>query len=135
MSSGESGLRHPPSFPLSVPFSLRLSVRPVFHPEPSSSSSEGSDTDWSEKRELIIPSPVDLSDAEDDGVSPSQHIWQWRNKWPAVPNSTSGSNEEEEEVVEEEVQQSVEFEHSPSSTIFMADAMMSKFTEMNSQFS
>ncbi len=32
----------------------------------------GSETDQSKKRELVIPSPVLLSDADDDAVSPRQ---------------------------------------------------------------
>jgi hypothetical protein len=39
----------------------------------SSSSSEGSDNERSTNRDLVIPSPVELSESEDDGVSPSQH--------------------------------------------------------------
>ncbi len=38
----------------------------------SSSSSDDSDNDQSTNRELVIPSPVELSDSEDDGVSPSE---------------------------------------------------------------
>jgi hypothetical protein len=43
--------------------------------ESSSSSAEYSDNGRSEKRELVIPSPVLLSDADadDDGVNPIQH--------------------------------------------------------------
>jgi hypothetical protein len=37
------------------------------------SSSENSDYERSEKRGLLIPNPVLLSDAEDNGVNPSQH--------------------------------------------------------------
>ena len=39
----------------------------------SSSSSDDSDNERSTNRDLVIPSPVELSDSEDDGVSPSQH--------------------------------------------------------------
>ncbi len=39
----------------------------------SSSCSEGSDDDRSTNRDLVIPSPVEFSDSEDDGVSPSQY--------------------------------------------------------------
>jgi hypothetical protein len=39
----------------------------------SSSSSDGSDNERSTIRHLVIPLPVELSDSEGDGVSPSQH--------------------------------------------------------------
>jgi hypothetical protein len=39
----------------------------------SSSSSDGSDNERSTNRDLVIPSPVELSDSDDDGVSPSQY--------------------------------------------------------------
>ncbi len=65
----------------------------------SSSSSEGSGNERSTNRDLVIPSPVELSDSEDDGVSPSQHklamMKQLAHK--KVPQkSTSGSDEEEQ---------------------------------------
>jgi len=46
-----------------------------------SSCSEGSDDDRSTNRELVIPSPVELSDSEDDGVSPSQHKLAMKKQW------------------------------------------------------
>ncbi len=71
----------------------------------SVSSSENSDTDRSERSGLIsIPSPVLLSDASDDGVSPSQHKLAMKNQMAyheVVANSTSGSDEEEKEEDEE----------------------------------
>ncbi len=48
----------------------------------SSSSSEGSDNERSTSRDLVIPSPVELSDSEDDGVSPSQHKLAMKKQWP-----------------------------------------------------
>jgi hypothetical protein len=78
----------------------------------SSSFSEGSDNERSTKRDLVIPSPVELNDSDDDGFSPSQHDKLAMKKQLArhdlVPNSTSGSDEEEEEVVEEEVEQFID---------------------------
>ena len=47
----------------------------------SSSSSEGSDNERSTNRDLVIPSPVELSDSEDDGVSPSQHKLAMKKQW------------------------------------------------------
>ncbi len=87
----------------------------------SSSSSEGSDNERSEKRESVIPSPVDLSDTNDDGVSPSQHKSAMAHILALLINSTSamarqmayisvvlnftsGSDEEEEEEEGEEQQ-------------------------------
>jgi hypothetical protein len=66
--------------------------------ELSSSSSEDSDTVRGEKRELVIPSPVLLSDADDDGVSPSKYNSAVKKRMAdnyLVPNFTSGNNEEE----------------------------------------
>ncbi len=71
----------------------------------ASSSSDGSDNERSTNRELVIPSPVELSEAEDDGVSPSQHKLAMKNQLlrKKVPlKSSSGSDEEEEEVEEED---------------------------------
>jgi hypothetical protein len=71
----------------------------------SSSSSEGSDNERSTIRHLVIPSPVELSDSEDDGVSPSQHKLAMKkqlSRKKVPPKSISGSDEEEESVVEEE---------------------------------
>ena len=47
----------------------------------ASSSSDGSDNERSTNRELVIPSPVELSDSEDDGVSPSQHKLTMKKQW------------------------------------------------------
>ena len=47
----------------------------------SSSSSDGSDNERSTNRELVIPSPVEVSDSEDDGVSPSQHKLAMKKQW------------------------------------------------------
>ncbi len=47
----------------------------------SSSSSDGSDNERSTNSELVIPSPVELSDSEDDGVSPSQHKLAMKKQW------------------------------------------------------
>ena len=47
----------------------------------SSSCSEGSDDDRSTNRDLVIPSPVKLSDSEDDGVSPSQYKLAMKKQW------------------------------------------------------
>ncbi len=73
--------------------------------EVSSSSSDNSDNERSTNRDLVIPSPVKLSDSEDDGVSPSQHklamMKQLAHK-NVAPSSTSCSDEEEQLVVEEE---------------------------------
>jgi hypothetical protein len=43
----------------------------------SSSSSEESDNERGTNRDLAIPSPELLSDAADNGISPSQHKLQW----------------------------------------------------------
>jgi hypothetical protein len=80
--------------------------------ESSSSSSEGSDTDRSEKRDLVIPSPVLLSDADGNDCSLSQHELQVAMKklmadHDVVQNFTSGSHEEEEEEVEQSILQSI----------------------------
>ncbi len=104
--------------------------------ESSSSSSEDSDNDWSENSDFVIASPNILTDSEDNGCSPSQHILEMKKQMAdhdVVPNSTSGSDEEEEEVVVEEVEQSADVESGTSSAI-SADAIMSKFTEMSCQF-
>jgi hypothetical protein len=47
----------------------------------SYSSSEGSDNERSTNRDLVIPSPVELSESEDDGVSPSQHKFAMKKQW------------------------------------------------------
>jgi hypothetical protein len=54
----------------------------------SSSSSDGSDNERSTSHELIIPSPVEVSDSKDDGVSPSQHKMAMLKQWsPKVCNT------------------------------------------------
>jgi hypothetical protein len=71
------------------------------------SSSEGSDNERCEKRESVIASPVDLSDTNEDGVSPSQHKSAMARQMAyisVVLNLTSGSDEEEEEEEGEEQQ-------------------------------
>ena len=68
-------------------------------------SSSSSDNERSTNRHLVIPSPVELSDSEDDGVSPSQHkmaMMKQLSRKKVPPKSISGSDEEEESVVEEE---------------------------------
>ena len=47
----------------------------------SSSSSVGSDYERSTNRDFVIPSPVELSESEDDGVSPSQHKLAMKEQW------------------------------------------------------
>ena len=47
----------------------------------SCSESEGLDDNRSTNRDLVIPSPVELSDSEDDGVSPSQHKLAMKKQW------------------------------------------------------
>ncbi len=47
----------------------------------SSSSCEGSDNERSTNRDLVIPSPVELSESGDDGVSPSQHKMAMKKQW------------------------------------------------------
>ncbi len=86
-----------------------------------SSSSEGSDDDWTANRELVVPSPNLLSDSDDDSFSkfnPSQHKLAMRKqmaKHNMGPSSTSASKEEEEEAEEECVEKSMDGE---SSTCF-----------------
>ncbi len=46
-----------------------------------SSCSEGSDDERSTNRDLVIPSPVELSESEGDGVSPSQHKLAMKKQW------------------------------------------------------
>ncbi len=65
------------------PVTRLLPVKPTSNPpimsrsesgsDVSSSSSNDSDNERSTNRDLVIPSPVELSDPEDDGVSPSQY--------------------------------------------------------------
>ncbi len=95
----------------------------------SSSCSEGSADDRSTNRDLVIPSPVELSDSEDDGVSPSQHklamMKQLSHK--KVPQkSISGSDEEEELVEEQDAEQSIDAQ---SSTSFDSKSSTAMFFE------
>ena len=102
----------------------------------ASSSSDGSDNERSANRDLVIPSPVELSEAEDDGVSPSQHKLAMKKQLTRKndrPNSSSGSDEEEEEVEEEVVDQSIDGE---SGTFFQSKssaATFSRITELSRQ--
>jgi hypothetical protein len=102
----------------------------------ASSSSEDSDNERSEKRDLVVPSPVGLSESEDDGVSPSQHKLAMQKELTRMkdrPNSSSGSDEEEEEVEEEVVDQSIDGE---SGTFFQSKssaATFSRITELSRQ--
>jgi hypothetical protein len=77
----------------------------------SSSSSDDSDNERSMNRDLVIPSPVELSESEDDGISPSQHklaMMKQLAEKKVAPKSTFGSDEEEELVEEEEAEQSID---------------------------
>jgi len=47
----------------------------------ASSSSDGSDDERSANHGLVVPSPVELSASEDDGVSPSQHKLAMKKQW------------------------------------------------------
>jgi hypothetical protein len=97
----------------------------------SSSSSEGSDNERSTNHDSVIPSPVELSDSNDDGFGPSQHklaMMKQLAKHDVVPNSTSGSNEEEEKVVEEEVKQSIDGQSGTSFESKSSAAIFSKIT-------
>ncbi len=74
----------------------------------AASSSDGSDNERSANREYVIPSPVELSEAEDDGVSPGQHKSAMKKQLTRMndpPKSSSGSDEEEEEVEDEDADQ------------------------------
>jgi hypothetical protein len=102
----------------------------------SSSSSEGSDNERSTNRDLVIPSPVELSDSDDDSFSPSQHKLSTKKqlaKHDVVPNFTSISDEEEEEVEEKEVEQSLDGGSGTSFESKSSVAMFSKITEMSRQ--
>ena len=79
-----------------------------------SSSSDDSDNERSTNRDLGIPSPVELSDSEDDGVSPSQHKLAMKkqlSRKKVPPKSISGSNEEEELDEEEESEQAIDAQY------------------------
>ncbi len=82
-------------------------------------------------RGLVIPSPVELSDSEDDGVSPSQHklanMKQLAHKNVAL-NSTSYSDEEEQLVEEEDAEQSIDGQSGTSFESKSSAAMFSKIT-------
>jgi hypothetical protein len=82
----------------------------------SSSSSDDFKKEWRTYRDLVVPSPVELNESEDDGISLSQHKLAMKKLLAdhnVVLNSTSGSDEEEEEVEEEDGEQSIE---APSGT-------------------
>ncbi len=102
----------------------------------SSSSSEGSDNERSTNRDLVIPTPVELSDSADDGVSPSQYKLAMKKQLShknVAPNSTSGSDEEEEFVEEEDAEQSIDGQSGTSFDSKSSAAMFSKITEMSRQ--
>jgi hypothetical protein len=87
-------------------------------------------------RELVIPSPVEMSDSEDDGVSPSQHklaMKQQLSRKKVLPKSSSGSDEEEEEVDEEDADQSIDGQSGTSFESKSSAPMYSKITEMSRQ--
>ncbi len=112
-------------------------MKPTSNAPFMSRSESGSDDDRSANRELVVPSPVELSDSDDDGFSLSQHELAMKKqmaKHDTAPNSTSASDEEEEEEEENEVEQSI---HGESSTCFESTttaAIFSRFTEMSRQF-
>jgi hypothetical protein len=98
----------------------------------SSSSSDGSDIERSTNRELAIPSPIEVSDSEDDSVSPSQHklaMKQQLSRKEVPPKSSSGSDEEKE-VEEEDADQSIDGQSGTSFESKSSAAMYSKITEM-----
>ncbi len=102
----------------------------------SSSSSEGSDDDRSTNRDLVIPSPVELSDSKDDGVSPSQYKLAMKkqlSRKKVLLKSIPGSNEEEEFVEEEDAEQSIDAQSGTSFDSKSSAAMFSKITEMSRQ--
>ena len=102
----------------------------------ASSSSEDSDNERSEKRDFVVPSPVELSESDGDGVSPSQHKLAMKKQLTRMndpPKSSSGSDEEEEEVEEEDADQSIDGQ---SGTFFQSKssaATFSKITELSRQ--
>jgi hypothetical protein len=102
----------------------------------SYSCSDGSDDDRSTNRDLVIPSPVKLSESKDDGVSPSQHKMAmmkqlFHKKVP--PKLISGSDEEEELVEEEDAEQSIDAQSGTSFGSKSSAAMFSNITEMSRQ--
>jgi hypothetical protein len=100
----------------------------------ASSSSDGSDNERSANRDLVIPSPVELSEAEDDGVSPSQYKLAMKNQLTrkkVPPNSNSGSDEEEEEVEEEDADESFDGESGTSVQSKSSAATFSKISELS----
>ena len=99
-----------------------------------SSSSDDSDNERSTNRDLVIPSPVELSDSSDDGVSPSQHKLEMKKQWSrktVPPQASSGSDEEEEFVEEEDVDQSIDGQSGSPFESKSSAAMYSKITEMS----
>ncbi len=102
----------------------------------SSSSSEGSDEDRSTIRHLVSPTPVELSDSADDGVSPSQYKLAMKKQLAhkkVPPKSSSGSDEEEELVEDEDAEQSTDGQSRTSFDSKSSAAMISKITEMSRQ--
>ncbi len=79
----------------------------------------------------VIPPPVELSDSEDDGVSPSQHkmaIMKQLSRKKVPPKSSSGSDEEEEDVEEEDADQSIDGQSGTSFDSKSSAALFSKIT-------
>jgi hypothetical protein len=102
----------------------------------SSSSSDDSDNERSTNREIVIPTPVELSDSSDDGVSPSQHKLAMKKQLSRKndpPKSSSGSDEEEEEVEEEDADLSIDGQSGTPFESKSSAAMYSKNTEMSRQ--
>jgi hypothetical protein len=92
------------------PSASETDIKPANHVV-SSSCSNDSDNERSTNRDLIIPSPVELSESEDDGVSPSQHKSAVMKKLAdnnVAPNSTSCSDEEEQSGEEEDAELSID---------------------------
>jgi hypothetical protein len=102
----------------------------------SSSFSDDSDNERSTNRDLVIPSPVELSDSEDDSVSPSQHKLAMMKKlahMSVAPNSTSDSDEEEQLVEEKDAEQSIDGQYGTSFESKSSAAVFSKITKMSCQ--
>jgi hypothetical protein len=102
----------------------------------ASSSSEDSDNERIVNRDLVVPSPVDLSDSDGDGVSPSQHKLAMQNQLTRKndpPKSSSGSDEEEEEMEEEDAQQSIDGHSGSFFQSKSSAATFSKITELSRQ--
>jgi hypothetical protein len=96
----------------------------------SSSSSDDSDNERSTHRDIVIPSPVELSDSEDDGVSPGRYKLAMKKQLAhkkVLPNSTSSSDEEEELVEEEDAEQSIDGQ---SGTSFESNCLQQCFRRL-----